>query len=135
MKYSLSAGSILKGNSQIIIVIQYTDCNAKVMSIVVSKRYLSVLLKTSYCIHIRLFLCRMLCTSCMRLQCCLQNSSAAKGSDRCALVSNGVKKVCQKAIVNCWQRCKEVMIREKVALLVLDAKVVTAARCCSKSAV
>ena len=35
-------------------------------------------------------------TSCMRLQCCLQNSSAAKGTDRCALVSNGVKKVVPK---------------------------------------
>ena len=28
----------------------------------------------------------------MRLLCCLHNSSAVKGTDRCALVSNGVKK-------------------------------------------
>ena len=81
----------MKDNLQIFI--QYTNCNAKVMSIVVAKRHLSVLLKIGYRIH--LFLCRMLWYL-LRLQCCLQNSSAAKGTDRCALVSNGVKKVVPK---------------------------------------
>jgi len=72
----------------------------------------------------------------MRLQCCLQNSSAVKGIDGCTLLSNGVKKVVPKRYSELLAGiCKEVMIREKVALLVLDAKVVTVARCCSKSAV
>ena len=48
------------------------------------------------------------------------------------LGSSGVKQVVSKGIVNYWQRCIEVLIREKVALLALDVKVVTAARCCSK---
>jgi len=102
------------------------------MSIVVAKRYLSVLLKISYRIH--LFLRRMLWYL-LRLQCCLQNSSAAKGTDRCALVSNGVKKVVPKRYSKVLAEMQRSLIREKVALLVLDAKVVTAARCCSKSAV
>jgi len=72
----------------------------------------------------------------MRLQCCLHNSSAVKGTDGCTLLSNGVKKVVPKRYSKLLAGiCKEDMIREKVALLVLDAKVVTVARCCFKSAV
>ena len=64
-------------------------------------------------------------TSCMRLQCCLQNSSAVKGTDGCTLLSNGVKKVVPKRYSKLLAGiCKDVIFREKVALLVLDAKVV-----------
>ena len=39
------------------------------------------------------------CGNLLRLQCCLQNSSAVNGIDRCALAWKGVKRWCQKSLV------------------------------------
>jgi len=85
------------------------------MSIVVAKIHLSVLLKTTY--HIMSLSVKCCAWNLLRLQCCY--SSAVKGTI-------GVPWFPMMPKRDSWQRCIEVLIREKVAFLALDAKVVIA---------